>query len=93
MRVTGIGLGNFSTGFTEYNRLNIRYFYNEAHCDYLQFVIETGLVGVLLLAFVVLLRRLRRDDVMGVSFAFVTGCGFYGQHGSGSQSVTRMGRV
>jgi O-antigen ligase len=59
--ITGIGLGNFSTGFTQYNRLNIAYFYNEAHCDYLQFIIETGVVGTVLLGLLVL---------------YCAGCGF-----------------
>jgi hypothetical protein len=59
--VTGIGLGNFSTGFTRYNRLNIASFYNEAHCDYLQFIIETGVVGTVLLGLLVL---------------YCAGCGF-----------------
>ena len=52
--VTGIGLGNFSTGFFEYNRLKIVQYYNEAHCDYLQFIIEVGMPGFVLLALIVL---------------------------------------
>lgn len=51
---TGIGLGNFRTGFTAYSRLNAMGIYNEAHCDYLQFVIETGAIGTGSLAVIVL---------------------------------------
>lgn len=51
---TGIGLGNFRTGFTAYSQLKSTGVYNEAHCDYLQFVIETGALGAGLLALIVL---------------------------------------
>lgn len=52
--LTGIGLGNFSTGFTEYKTLKTDRFFNEAHFDWLQFIVETGLPGFCLLGFMVI---------------------------------------
>lgn len=51
--LTGIGLGNFSTGFTQYKTIKTEQFFNEAHFDWLQFLIETGLPGIGLLGFFV----------------------------------------
>jgi hypothetical protein len=50
----GIGLGNFSLLFPSYSELLIPYVYNEAHCDYLQFIIEVGVPGTAILALIVL---------------------------------------
>ncbi len=52
--ITGIGLGNFSTGFTRYKSFPTRNFFNQAHFDLLQFPIETGIVGTTLLCLIVL---------------------------------------
>ncbi len=79
---TGIGLGNFSTGFTQYKKVMTRKFYNQAHFDYLQFVIETGVPGFLLLGTIVLycyacglLALFRRHSrlLQGAGFAVTMG--------------------
>ncbi|WP_260260401.1 O-antigen ligase family protein [Vibrio intestinalis] len=51
--LTGTGLGSFYSVFPSYSHGAIGY-YDHAHNDYLQFVIETGLPSFALLAFVVL---------------------------------------
>lgn len=51
--LTGIGAGNFSTGFTQYSKTKTPLFINEAHFDELQFLVESGIAGVILLTIIV----------------------------------------
>ncbi|HQQ75272.1 MAG TPA: O-antigen ligase family protein [Pseudomonadales bacterium] len=51
--LTGIGAGNFSTGFTQYSKTKTPLFINEAHFDELQFLVESGITGIILLAIAV----------------------------------------
>lgn len=75
--LTGIGIGNFSTGFTTYNTLKLQEFYNEAHFDGLQFLIETGIPGTLLLAFIVMYCALRGLQALMYSHSrLLQGTGF-----------------
>lgn len=47
---TGAGLGNFSLAYAPYQRPDLDLRYEHAHNDYAQFLIETGVVGILILA-------------------------------------------
>lgn len=51
--VTGSGAGTFADAFMRYNPVTAHEWFNEAHCDYLQFLIENGAIGFTLLALVV----------------------------------------
>lgn len=44
-KLTGVGSGQFEFVFPLYNQMNTDKFYNEAHNDYLQFLIELGIIG------------------------------------------------
>lgn len=52
--MTGFGAGSFETSFQQYPGAEIPLHYNHAHNDYLQFAIEYGLIGFVLLAAFVL---------------------------------------
>ena len=55
---TGSGLGTFMNIFPIYSPSSIQSIYDHAHNDYLEFLLETGVVGILFLAaFVALLVR------------------------------------
>jgi putative inorganic carbon (hco3(-)) transporter len=47
--ITGSGLGTFSMAYEPYRTESMTEYMNHAHNDYLEFFIETGIVGVLLL--------------------------------------------
>lgn len=47
--VTGTGLGTYMHVFPLYSADTSRFLYDHAHCDYLEFLLETGAVGALLL--------------------------------------------
>lgn len=73
----GTGGGSFYTIFPGYQRSNVSGFYDQAHNDYLQFVIEFGLIGILFLGLLTLLAlysalramRKRRNPILkGASF-------------------------
>ncbi|MCV6624446.1 MAG: O-antigen ligase family protein [Cellvibrionaceae bacterium] len=84
--VTGLGGGSFYTAFPEYRTYETgRSFYNLAHNDYLQFILEFGLIGflpLLLLCMIVfylgLAVQMRRGDRLlrgmgfGVSMAVLS---------------------
>jgi len=52
--ISGTGAGTFAEIFPLYKQQLVMARYNEAHCDYLQFIIEDGVIGTGLLLLVVL---------------------------------------
>ena len=75
---TGIGAGNFSSVFPNYQQPDIWENYYHAHNDYLEFMSESGLIGVLPLALAVLyclflsvktMRQRRSPLMLGMAFA------------------------
>ena len=48
--VFGAGAGTFHTAFTRYRGPDIRAFFDHAHNDYTQFLVETGALGAALIA-------------------------------------------
>jgi O-antigen ligase len=48
--ILGWGLGTFPTVYPQFRSFYTTFFVNEAHNDYLQLLVETGLVGVLIAA-------------------------------------------
>jgi len=81
--LTGTGISTFPMVFPRYRDADTGSgFYREAHNDYLQFAVETGVIGMVLLALIVvpslvialLAQYQRRDPLMrGVSFAAIMG--------------------
>jgi O-antigen ligase len=80
--VFGSGLGSFHVVFPRYRGQDVTELYTHAHNDYLQFAVETGIVGLALLgllvgmSFLAALRAqyLRRDPLMrGISFGSMMG--------------------
>jgi len=78
----GAGPGTFHTAFTRYRGSDITPFFDQAHNDYTQFVVETGAFGAALigalplmaLVLAVLALSRRRDPVArGFAFAVVMG--------------------
>ena len=76
--LTGSGAGSFYVVFPAYHNQKLSGFYDFAHNDYVQQAAETGMIGLGLSAFIVLLAlwqalsalRRRRDPVMrGTAFA------------------------
>lgn len=54
--LTGSGLGTFADVFALYAPADIRLFYDHAHNDYLEFMLETGFIGIIaLVAFIVII--------------------------------------
>ncbi len=81
-RLVGSGLGSFYTVFPHYRDRDIIGYYSQAHNDYLQFITETGMIGIFLLGLIILscliaaivAQRRRRDPLMlGISFAAMMG--------------------
>ncbi len=79
-RATGSGLGSFAQAFMPYRPPQVRGYYDHAHNDYMEFLVETGIPGLallLLLAGVHLLHALRviwkrRDRLpQGICVGFV----------------------
>jgi O-antigen ligase len=75
----GSGAGSFETVFTRYRGEDIRAFYDHAHNDYLEFIIERGLIGtfpmfllVILSFFTAILTLIRRKSLLMKGTAF--GC-------------------
>ncbi len=78
----GSGGGTFGDTFPGFREGDVKGYYNYAHNDYLQFLVETGAVGLALLGWMVVASlvaalmaiRRRRDPVMlGLGFAGVMG--------------------
>lgn len=81
--ILGWGLGTFPVAYPQFRTFYTTFFINDAHDDYLQFAVETGVVGVaLILWFLVAMYRnaLRKlpdwpDDINGaVTLACLLGC-------------------
>ncbi len=79
---TGTGLGSFYSSFPRYKSEDISGFYYHAHNDYLQFLVEGGGMGFVLVSLPVILAlftalramRTRRDPLMrGMAFAATMG--------------------
>jgi len=79
---TGIGAGNFSSVFPNYQQPDIWDHYYHAHNDYLEFTSESGLIGVLPLALALLycllltirtMRQRRSPLMLGMAFAAFMG--------------------
>jgi len=79
-RATGAGLGSFAQAFMPYRPAQVHAYYDHAHNDYMEFLVETGIPGLgllLLLAGVHLLHALRvawkrRDRLpQGICVGFV----------------------
>lgn len=77
---TGSGLGSFYSVFPKYSKEDVGGFYDHAHNDYLEFISDTGVIGVALLGlaivmsiYVALLAQYRRRDPLmrGISFAAI----------------------
>jgi O-antigen ligase len=81
--VLGWGLGAFPVAYPQFRRFYTSFFVNEAHNDYLQLLVETGLAGFLILGWF-LIRLYRNafpklynwpDDINGaVALACLLGC-------------------
>src|SRR5512134_752486 len=67
--LTGSGLGTFLNIFPLYSPPSVQGIYDHAHNDYLEFLLETGLGGVLLFACFIglLLRSVFRSTFEGSS--------------------------
>jgi len=85
----GTGAGTFYTAFTRYRGHDIPDFYDHVHNDYVQFLAETGAIGIGLmglfviaaLACAVLAQARRRDPLArGVAFGVVMGVVAIGMH-------------
>lgn len=78
--LTGSGLGTFAVAFPPFRTADIAEYYDHAHNDYLEFLIETGPPGLVLLLVLVLSHgvhaartTLRRHDrlVQGICFTYL----------------------
>jgi hypothetical protein len=75
----GTGAGTFATAFMRYRGPDILDFYDHAHNDYTQFLVETGALGAALvaslplMALVLALSRRRDPLARGFAFAVVMG--------------------
>jgi hypothetical protein len=87
--VLGAGAGTFYTAFSRYRSPDIRPFYDFAHNDFTQFVVETGVLGALLVGSLpilalgcgVLALSRRRDPLArGFGFAVIMGVSSIAMH-------------
>ena len=87
--VFGAGAGTFYTAFTRYRSPDIRPFYDFAHNDFTQFLVETGVVGALLagslpimaiVCGVFALSRRRDKLARGFAFAVIMGVSSIAMH-------------
>ena len=87
--VTGAGPGTFGAAFSPVRSADIRHYFDHAHNDYLEFLIETGIVGGVLLGLIALstlahgvrVLRNRRDPGAGaLAFAGIMGLTALGIH-------------
>ena len=88
--LTGSGPGTFAAAYAPHRSPDVRYYYDHAHNDYAEFLIETGVVGAALLGALValtllhgfLVLRRRRDPMAGaMAFAGMMGLVALGIHG------------
>ena len=80
--LTGVGAGNYFSSFPAYKQWDIYFYVNHAHNDYLQMLIELGIIGCIPLAMLILLSlwhiiialRTRHSTLLlGMSFASLMG--------------------
>jgi putative inorganic carbon (HCO3(-)) transporter len=62
--LTGAGLGNFATAFLPFRVSHTKHYYDHAHNDYAEFMVETGIIGCALLTALVLATVLHALRVM-----------------------------
>ena len=81
-RISGIGSGNFFTAFPAYKVNGPTYYIDHVHNDYLEFLLELGVIGAAPLALLLLLslwitvtnlRRRHSRLMLGMSFASLMG--------------------
>jgi O-antigen ligase len=81
--VLGWGLGTFPEVYPQFRSFSSSFFINQTHNDYLQFLVETGTVGFLILGWFVValyrnaLKRIRNwqhDTASAVTLAALLGC-------------------
>jgi len=89
--VFGAGGGTFYTNFPKYRGPDIAAFYDHAHNDYMQFLVETGVIGTVLVGLLpvwalvlgVLALARRRDQLArGFAFSVVMGVSALAIHSS-----------
>lgn len=88
--ITGTGMGSFHVIYPHFQGIDVTGFNLHAHNDYLQFLIEVGVPGTLLLlgiaglsgmrAILILLRR-RKRNARGIAFAALLATAALGIHG------------
>ncbi len=76
-QMTGSGLGTFAAAYLPHRSDQVRGYFDHAHNDHLEYLIETGLIGYLLLAALAgtvllhgLLTVMRRNDPMACALGF-----------------------
>lgn len=81
-RTTGSGLGTFAVAFSPFRTAELEPYFDHAHNDYIEFMVETGTVGLSLLAAFVLMHVVhavwtlmsrRRRMIAAVSFSALMG--------------------
>lgn len=78
--ITGSGAGSYYTAFSRYQGYDVGAFFDHAHNDYLEFLSESGVIGLSILGLIVLIslavairaQHQRHDPLMrGASFASI----------------------
>lgn len=63
---TGAGLGTFAQAYAPFRSLEVKGFYDHAHNEYAEFLIETGVVGLGILGMLVAVHLLHAVRVMAI---------------------------
>lgn len=63
---TGSGLGTFSSAFSPYRSIEVRGYFDHAHNEYAEFLIETGVVGLGILGLLVAIHLFHALRVMAL---------------------------
>lgn len=95
--LTGVGLGGFEAAFRQVQPAELRGWYDHAHSDLLQWLLEMGVIGALLLAglvVAVLRSGLQRSEqpalYAGLAALCVTGLGDFSWHMPATQLVAAL---